>query len=208
MKIINPSFMKYWCSWPLWKGIKKNNHIFLTFDDGPHPKFTIPTLHMLKKFNVKATFFLTGEKIIQFPGIVEEIIKNGHTLGNHGFSHDTLIFKKKRYILEEIDKTSSAIKNITGETSRLFRPPHGWFDFRFKKIMQQKQMVMVLWTLLSYDFMETSSSNLFQRVTQNIKTHDIVVFHDGHDNASVMLQSLPDILAWIADKKWTISGIF
>ena len=139
---------------------------------------------------------------------MERIIKDGHIIGNHGFSHTPLMFKKKKFIFQEIDKTSLAIKSISGETPTLFRPPYGWFDFRFKKIMQKRKMVMVLWNLLSYDFIETNPHNIFHKITNTITSGDIIVFHDGHENASVMLQALPEILTWIKDKKWTISGIF
>ena len=207
MKIVNPSFIKTFISWPRWN-LSPENHIALTFDDGPHPEFTLSALHILKDFEVKATFFLTGEKVVRFPGIVERIIKDGHIIGNHGFTHTPLIFKKKKYIFQEIDKTAQAIESITGEIPILFRPPHGWFDFRFKKIMQQRKMVMVLWSLLSYDFIETNGHHLFLRITNNIRSGDIIVLHDGHENASLMLQTLPEILTWIKEKKLTINGIY
>jgi len=206
MKIINASVLKYICPWPLWN-IHKDNHIFITFDDGPHHQYTISALKILKDYNTKATFFLTGEKIIEFPGVVEKIIKDRHTVGNHGFTHKSLIFKNKNHIHEEIDKTSQAIHNIIGEDPKLFRPPYGWFDFRFKKIMKQKKMIMVLWSLLSYDFRETNSQVLYQRIIQHISPGDIIVFHDGHENAPVMLQILPDVLTWITEKKWIMTGI-
>ncbi len=206
MKIINASVLKYICPWPLWN-IHKDNHIYITFDDGPHPQYTISALNILKDYNAKATFFLTGEKIIELPGVVEKIIKDGHTVGNHGFTHTPLIFKKKKYIHKEIDKTSQVIHNIIDENPKLFRPPYGWFDFRLKKIMNQKKMTMVLWSLLSYDFRETNPQVLYHRVIQNISHGDIIVFHDGHENAPVMLQVLPDILTWINEKRWTMDGI-
>ncbi|MFO7891580.1 MAG: polysaccharide deacetylase family protein [bacterium] len=206
MKIINPSFMKYVYPWALWN-LGNHNHIYLTFDDGPHPRNTVRILNILKQFNAKATFFLTGNKVIQFPGIVEKIFQEQHVIGNHGFTHKPLVFKKKTFIKNEIDKTSQAIKHITGEHPEFFRPPHGWFDFRFKKIMTQKNMHLVLWSLLSYDFLEADSHNLYQRVIGNITSGDIAVFHDGHENASVMLQTLPDILTCLSDNNLNMSGI-
>lgn len=206
MKIINPACMKNIIPWAIWKN-SQNNHISLTFDDGPHPEFTTSVLHILDDFDLKATFFLTGKKVIQFPGIIEEIFKYGHSIGNHGYSHTPLIFKKKNYIFQEIDKTSQAIRTIIGETPKLFRPPYGWFDLRFKKIIKQKNLKMVLWSLMSYDFNEISTHNLYQRVIRNIASGDIIVFHDGHNNTPVMLQILPEILTWIKNKKFTVGGI-
>jgi peptidoglycan/xylan/chitin deacetylase (PgdA/CDA1 family) len=206
--MIDPSFLKIFFPWILWKGPKNDSNVYLTFDDGPHPEYTKQVLEILGQHQARASFFLQGEKVLLFPGIVEQIKKQEHTIGNHGFSHESLFLQRKSWILEEIEKTDEAIEKITGQKPVFFRPPYGRFDPGFRKIVQKLNHRLVIWSLLSYDFRESDP----RKITRTIQTHlhpgAIIVCHDGHRNTSVMLKALPEILKKIRDSGYHCQSLY
>ena len=198
MKIINPGPLSQLIfPWTIWKIKTEKPELYLTFDDGPHPEYTPGILKILQEFGVKATFFVTGQKALLHPGIVRETIRDGHTIGNHGFSHQRLASKNKRMIREEILDCDRVIKNISGQKPVFFRPPHGRFDFRFKNITQELGKKLVIWSLLSYDYLEASPEKLIRRITSNLHPGAVIVLHDGHKNSAITLKTLPAILSSI-----------
>ena len=195
MMVTNPSFWRILFPWILWKGPTELPEVFLTFDDGPHPIHTPRVLDILKHDQTKATFFLVGEKILLYPEIVERINKEGHTIGNHGFFHHRLTFQRAEKIRKQILETDDAIEKITGQKPLFFRPPHGRFDPRFRRLMKELQHRMVLWSLLSYDFRESDPRKLIRRIQENLHPGAIVVLHDGHPNSQITLEALLQILS-------------
>ena len=110
--------------------VKTNEkQIALTFDDGPHPEFTIKLLDLFKEKGIKATFFVTGINIENQKNIISRMIKESHELANHSYSHKNLIFKKKSFIKDEIDKTDNLLREIGVKGEILFRPPFGRTSF-------------------------------------------------------------------------------
>ena len=103
----------------------KQKSICLTFDDGPHPVYTPKILEILAKHGVKATFFISGNKIQKYKKIVEQMISEGHEVGNHGYSHRNFIFKNKEYILNEIEQTDLLLRECGAGEEIVFRPPFG-----------------------------------------------------------------------------------
>ncbi len=198
--MINPSFLKILFPWILWKDSGNDQNIYLTFDDGPHPQYTKQVLECLRRHQTRASFFLQGEKVLLFPGIVEQIKKEGHTIGNHGFSHKSLFLQRKSWIAEEIKKTDRAIEKITGQKPVFFRPPYGRFDPGFQKIVQDLNHRLVVWSLLSYDFQGTDPQKIIRTIQTHLHPGAIIVCHDGHENTPVMLEALPEILKNIREQ--------
>lgn len=197
---MNPSFLKILFPWILWKGSKKSPNVYLTFDDGPHPQYTKQVLACLKQHQAKASFFLQGEKVLLYPGIVEQMKREGHTIGNHGFSHESLFLKQKNKITTEIERTNQAIEKITGQKPIFFRPPYGRFDPRFRKIMQTFNLRCVTWSLLPLDYKQTNPDTIIRIIKFRLHPGVIIVLHDGHKNTPVMLKALPDILKMLHNK--------
>ncbi len=194
MIVINPSPARFLFPWILWKGDATASHVHLTFDDGPHPEYTPQVLDILKTGGVKGTFFLTGENAVRYPGLVRRIVQEGHTLGNHGFTHASLVFKKRKIVLSEIERTDEAIRQITGQNPAFFRPPYGRFDSRFQGWMKKSGHRLVLWSLVTCDFQESSPTALVERVKRHIHPGAILLLHDGHKNSPVMIEALPELL--------------
>lgn len=207
MQFVNPSLLRFIFPWILWRGSYDSNEVFLTFDDGPHPVHTPFLLSILKKYGIRATFFLKGLNILKYPGIVRKIHEEQHAIGNHGFSHQKGWFQKKRIILKEIHRSEEALKEIIGQKSVWYRPPYGQFDCRFKRILKKSNYRMVLWSLLSYDFQETDHSRLIRRVISHLHPGAILVFHDNHLNTPVLLNALPEMIQKIMDMGYRFENL-
>jgi peptidoglycan-N-acetylglucosamine deacetylase len=190
----NPSPLRFLFPWILWKGDPQTEAVHLTFDDGPDPAHTPPVLDWLRGEGIRAAFFLNGAKTLQAPGIVERIHREGHCLGNHGFSHRRLDFRPGRLVLDEIRRTDEAVFRITGEKPRGFRPPYGRFDPRFRKWMEVTGHRLVLWSLIPCDYLGPPPEALVSRVGRHLHPGAIILLHDGHPNAPHMLKALPGML--------------
>lgn len=93
----------------------------LTFDDGPTP-YTIEILNLLRAYQVKATFFCIGKQMLDYPEIVDQLIVEGHTLGNHTFTHSQVFgFLNERQVVEELKKTDKIIRDKLGKSPKFFR---------------------------------------------------------------------------------------
>lgn len=207
MKWIDPSFFRPFFPWIIWKGDANKRQVYLTFDDGPHPEYTRTVIEILNREKAPATFFLNGSKILQHPGVLHSIVKNGHSIGNHGFSHQKLSGKKADFILDELKQTNGLIQKVTGVTPRFFRPPHGRFDLRFRKFMDQTGLRMVIWSLITWDFADPSPQSITARVMRHLHPGAILVFHDGLQNTPVMLEALPGILKEIHKRGYTVARL-
>jgi len=157
----------------LWRMDKKDETIYLTFDDGPIPDLTEWVLDTLKKYQVKATFFCVGDNIIKNPAIFERIKNEGHQVGNHTFNHLKGWEVKNDMYFENIEKCQS----LTGTS--LFRPPYG----RIRKSQYNllaKNYKIVFWDVLSYDYDKlTSSKKCLDNSIKYTRNGSIIVFHDN-----------------------------
>jgi len=207
MILINPSCMRFCFPWILWKGPSDRREIVLTFDDGPHPVYTPETIDILNLYRAKAVFFLNGQDVLLHPGIVEKLKNAGHILATHGFTHRKLDFQRRSRIVEEMESGMCAVGKIAGKRPGFFRPPYGRFDLRFRRILRHANLKMVLWSLLTCDFRETEPETLVRTVRDRIHNGAILVFHDGHPNAPVMLKALPDILRTVHRLDFRIASL-
>jgi peptidoglycan/xylan/chitin deacetylase (PgdA/CDA1 family) len=144
--------------------------IFLTFDDGPN-EYTLKILEILKKLNVKATFFVCGKNCQKYPEILRKILNEGHSIGNHSFSHSMKFFFNSK---KEIERTNEIIKEITGIETKIFRPPWGILTPWLKKYLLENGYKTVFWDVDSGDWKGKISEKIFEK----IKPNSIILFHD------------------------------
>ena len=177
----------------LWKG-KDKHAVYLTFDDGPNPHVTPWVLDLLKKEDIKATFFLVGKNIIQNPELVAKIEAEGHRVGNHTMNHERGTDTELNVYLNSVSEVDRLI------SSDLFRPPYGRISFRqfFKLIKNGKKIVF--WSWLSYDFDKEISTERIIRKAKKIKGGDILVFHDSEKSFSNLKESIEKIIYEIKAK--------
>jgi len=136
--------------------------IALTFDDGPDPVNTDLILDVLKEKDVKATFFLIGKKMKQYPLVTERIFEEGHCLANHTYTHTDLKGKSFRNIYLSILQTEQIIDSVCGKTMKIFRPPWGHITSEENVNLKKFGFKIVLWDVNSKDY------------NSNIKVNEII----------------------------------
>ncbi|MBV9670712.1 MAG: polysaccharide deacetylase family protein [Acidobacteriales bacterium] len=156
----------------------------LTYDDGPNDPYTLRLLEVLARRDVRATFFLIGRYVRQRPGIVQELVKAGHAIGNHTFTHPLLIFKTKAQIRREIVDCESALTEIRPVPQLpLFRPPFGGRRPEVLRVAREVGLQPVMWTIAGYDWKAPSAEYIEEKLVRNVRGGEVVLLHDGgHKN--------------------------
>ncbi len=152
--------------------------IALTFDDGPHPKYTDEILDVLGKYNVKATFFVIGKNAESYPKKLKRIADEGHEIGNHTYSHVTAGKSSKESFSLELEKTHGIIKKITGKDTVLFRPPTGYCNTTAVKVAAEMNYKIIVWTVDTKDWMHTGRDSIVKNVKSYATGGCIILFHD------------------------------
>ncbi len=153
--------------------------IALTFDDGPNPAATPQLLRILDSHDVKATFFLIGERVSQEASLAKEIAERGHTVGNHTYTHPNLTFRLPGSISAELDRCDAAIETATGQKPRWMRPPFGYRSPLLGSLVgKQDGMGVVMWTRSARDWITQSAESMIRRL-RGVRGGDIVLLHDG-----------------------------
>ena len=119
--------------------------IALTFDDGPHPRYTGEILEILDEYSIKATFFVIGVNAKYYPETLESIIENGHEIGNHTYTHPHVSAINSDSIRSEIENCEEMIHSLSDYRTKLFRPPEGMVDGDVKSVLRQLDYKVILW---------------------------------------------------------------
>lgn len=162
-------------------GPRELGFVALTFDDGPDPVYTPRILDILKEKGVPATFFLVGSNAVKYPDIVRRIYREGHSVGNHTYSHRSLIPLSKEGVYNEIIKCDDALQRITGVKPTLFRPPRGVYTQYAREVLKENRHTMVLWDVSSRDWEEIRHTEIVSSVMRNVKPGSIILMHDSGD---------------------------
>jgi len=156
-------------------------YIAMTFDDGPSSANTPRLLEILKQRNIKATFFLIGQNAASNPDIVRRILADGHELGNHSWTHPQLSKLSDDRVTTEINKTQDAIKEASGFTPTLLRPPYGAITARQREwIESQFGLSIILWSVDPLDWKRPGASVITQRILSQVRPGAIILSHDIH----------------------------
>jgi peptidoglycan-N-acetylglucosamine deacetylase len=151
----------------------------LTYDDGPNDPHTLRLLEVLARHNVRATFFLIGRFVRQRPDIVREVVKAGHVVGNHTFTHPQLTFKSEGAIRKELADCRAALQDVIGEHSNLFRPPFGGRRPAVLRIVRELNLEPVMWNVTGYDWDAPPAAVIENKVTKQMRGGDVILLHDG-----------------------------
>lgn len=179
----------------VWEVNTNEKIVALTFDDGPHKKYTPEILNLLNKYQAKATFFILGQNAEKNPEVILRMYEEGHEIANHTYSHATKI--KTEDLMDEIQMTSEILLSITGETPKLFRPVEGYYTDEMINAITEKdyQVVMWSWHLDTEDWRNPGVDKIVQRVNEGVKNGNVVLFHDGGANRVQTVQALEKVLA-------------
>ena len=165
--------------------------IAITFDDGPHPVYTLKLLDGLAQRNVKATFFIIGESAERYPEVIKRIYDEGHLIGNHTYSHVQLTCISSTRAIEEIRKTNDIVASITGETVRYIRPPFGLYN---KTLAASSNLIPILWTVDPRDWSVLNTNSVVSHVVKKVKENDVILLHDIFDTSVDAALQIIDIL--------------
>jgi len=180
--------------------------IALTFDDGPHPEYTLKILDILDCYGAKATFFTVGKMAAKYPELVKEIDRRGNEIGNHTYEHRILTELSKQETLAELERDEQEIASITGKRPEVFRPPSGRYNSGTVEAAVSMGLFTVLWTNYS-DYGAMRSSEVISNVMADPKDGDIILLHSGID---ATLLALPTILQQLSGKDFrfvTVSNL-
>lgn len=155
-----------------WDIPTQNKSLYLTFDDGPNPDTTPLILDILARHNAKATFFCVGENVERYPELYQNILAEGHAVGNHSYNHLKGWKNQTKNYVENVDKCSKVVSSI------LFRPPYGKMKHAQRKALR-KRFRIIMWSVLSRDYdRKVNKETCFEKTWKYTKPGAIIVFHD------------------------------
>lgn len=152
--------------------------VALTFDDGPNPASTAAILRVLREQRVPATFFLIGERIERNPGLARQIVRDGHQVANHSWSHPRMVMEHTHLYAAEIDRTDQLIRSLGYRGTIDFRPPYGQKLVVLPWLLSQRGKLDVLWSLDSRDWADPEPEGIARRVIRGARPGAIVLLHD------------------------------
>jgi len=190
-QVIGPSLVR---------GPEESRSVVLTFDDGPAPPFTERILDILAEHRISATFFLCGKNVERHPEVARRIVREGHTIGNHTYSHPFLCPRSRKFMAAEIDRAQEAIERVTGIRPTLFRPPYGARWFGLMPILRKRGLRMVMWSVAGFDWKYRTHA-IIRATTRRLHPGAVILLHDGHEqpppagiDQSSTVEALPAII--------------
>lgn len=176
-------------------------YVYLTFDDGPVPRYTEFVLDTLREFKAKATFFCIGNNVKENPGIFNRIQQEGHSVGNHTLQHLNGWLTPSHEYTEDVRKAEELIP--TG----LFRPPYGRIRMDQARVVMKKHKI-IMWDVLSYDFhAKVSPEKCFKNVINHTRPGSIVVFHDSEKAFPKLEPVLPKYLRFLIENGYKFATL-
>jgi peptidoglycan/xylan/chitin deacetylase (PgdA/CDA1 family)/uncharacterized caspase-like protein len=186
--------------------------ILLTFDDGPHPRYTDQILAFLNQNNLQAIFFEVGKnlgtvqdgkpKLGNLAKISDRILASGDTIGNHSYSHPVLPKLQPAAQAEEIDNTSLLLRAVLKTDPILFRPPYGAESDSVEACTKSDNLKTMIWNIDSLDWADPVPASITKRVLDEVDKsgRGIILFHDIHNRA---IEVLPQLIPALKAKGYT-----
>jgi peptidoglycan/xylan/chitin deacetylase (PgdA/CDA1 family)/uncharacterized caspase-like protein/regulator of sirC expression with transglutaminase-like and TPR domain len=181
--------------------------LLLTFDDGPHPRYTDRVLEILRQHQIKSVFFELGTNLARVnqdriqptraAAAARHLVEAGYTVGSHGFSHQVLPKMSDREISDEIDQTNRLLKTVVNVQTPLFRPPYGERDTKVLAAIEAHKMRSILWNIDSRDWADPVAKSVANRVVAGARKadHGIILLHDIHERTIDALPLIIDTLS-------------
>ena len=187
----------------IWHIPVKEDKIFLTFDDGPIPKITEFVLDQLRDFNAKATFFCIGDNVRKHPDVYQQLLNEGHSVGNHTYNHMNGWKTEDSVYNENISLCDQQL----GISTQLFRPPYGRIKRAQAKLLPTERKI-IMWDVLSGDFSAQLSPEVcLSKSIKHTKPGSIILFHDSLKAANNMMYALPRFLEHFSQKGYKFEAL-
>ncbi|ANH84070.1 polysaccharide deacetylase [Niabella ginsenosidivorans] len=183
-------------------GTADKKEIAISFDDGPLEKYTPEVLAVLKAHHVPATFFCIGYRVAEREALLQQIIAEGHIVGNHSYYHDFWFdMHTAKKMQAEMQQMQDLVHRLTGKYMKWFRPPYGVTNPNVRKAVQAMGYTAIGWNVRSLDTMIKDEAQLLQKVQRELKPGAVFLFHDTMHNTVHML---PRFLQYVKEQGYTI----
>jgi len=176
----------------IYSGPTEGNRIALTFDDGPTPGVTEPILDELKKRNIRATFFMIGQKVVAAPDLARRVAGEGHEIGNHTFSHPKLSSLPDQQVRLEIQQAQDIIADTIGIRATCFRPPYLAFRRNQAPLAQEMGLSIICGDLDSHDWAQPGEEKIADTILSQAKCGSIIICHDLYPQTASCIGSILD----------------
>ena len=178
----------------LWRVDRRERAVYLTFDDGPIPESTPFILDILRRFGVRATFFVVGDNVRKYPDLFQQIIDEGHLVGNHTHNHISGFRHTVRDYMFNVEKANAYIR------SHFFRPPHGWMRLAQYAWLSRRYKV-VMWDVVTRDYSKwMTPDDIVNNVKRYVRNGSIITFHDSLKAIDKLHTALPQSLQWLTEQ--------
>ena len=171
--------------------------VALTFDDGPTVKYTPEILAILKKYNIKATFFMVGMNAKAHPEIVKKVLADGHAINSHSMTHPMLTKVNDTQLGVEVAGSQAVINNIIGKKIVCLRYPYGASNEHVRTVIRENNMVPIAMGWNSFDYDRPGVDKIVSWVLKNAHSGQVFLFHDGFDKREQTVAALPQIIEGI-----------
>jgi peptidoglycan/xylan/chitin deacetylase (PgdA/CDA1 family) len=175
--------------------------VCLTFDDGPDPNYTPKVLDILAAAGVRATFFVVGMAAARHPGLIRRMVRDGHEIGNHTWSHTHPRLVRRGQVTQEVVAARNALADITGQHPCYFRPPFGYLRAAMLKAAQEHDQTVVLWSLSGKDWGPMGHAAFIARRLSRTRAGDIILLHDAqrkYNRPWATLRVLPNFITGLS----------
>ncbi len=177
------------------RGSSSRKQVALTFDDGPDPRSTPRLLELLREANIRAAFFCIGKKVEAHPELAAQIVREGHLLENHTYSHSNYTnFFPSAALRAELERTQAAVKQATGTTPVYFRPPVGLSNPKIFRVAHQLKMQVIGWTIRSLDTVTPDPQKIIARIKSSLQPGAIILLHDGNIPAEKVVATVKPLM--------------
>ena len=169
-------------------------YVYLTFDDGPSPRYTAQILKILHAYGARATFFEIGQNVARYPSLTRRVYQQGNSVQNHTWSHPDLRHVSATSFRSQVQKTDRYIRAQTGYTPRCLRPPYGGTNKLVSRRAAALGKKIRVWTIDTRDWSRPGTSVIVRRALAKVHSGSVILMHDGGGNRSQTVAALPTIL--------------
>jgi len=181
--------------------------VALTFDDGPTEQYTPQILAILKKYHIKATFFMVGMNAKQHPDMVRQVLQEGHAINSHSLTHAMLTKLNDKQLYQEVVAPQNIINNIIGKKPACLRYPFGASNSHVREVIRSQDIVPVPMGFNSFDYERPGTEKIVSWVLKNAHSGQVILLHDGFAQREQTVAALPKIIEGIQKKGLGFSQI-
>ena len=181
--------------------------IALTYDDGPNPPYTEELLQVLAQHNAKATFFAVGQQLEQYAETARSILDQGHELGNHSYSHAKLIYRRRRFVEQEVTRTDELLRSLGAPEPIHFRAPFGFKRWTLPHVLKRLNKTSVLWNIDPRDYCARSAEEVVEGVVKQVRPGAIVLLHDGGGDRELTIEATNQLIPQLRQQGYQFKTI-